>query len=117
MKPGRRIVMAEATLGGERFRQHIEADVHIRQWFAKLFPPQMKYEDASQYSSEELFEMCSGFVDCPQFMEWHGIEMFWGRGSEHLDPAATTPTTANSAARRPKVMRPRGHLDKEKTPP
>jgi hypothetical protein len=79
MKSGRRIVMAEATLGGERFRQRIEADVHMRQWFAKLFPPQMKYEEASQYSGEELFEMCSSFCEGPQFMEWHGIEMFWGR--------------------------------------
>jgi hypothetical protein len=79
MKPGRRIVMAEATLGGERFRQRIEADVHMRQWFAKLFPPQMGYEDASQYSNEELMELCGSFVEGAQAMEWHGIEMFWGR--------------------------------------
>ena len=79
MKSGRRIVMAEATLGGERFMQRIAADVHISQWFAKLFPPEMKYEDASQYSGEELNAMCAGFVAEPQFMEWHGIEMFWGR--------------------------------------
>jgi hypothetical protein len=39
----------------------------------------MGYKDASQYSGEELYEMCSGFVDGPQFMEWYGIEMFWGR--------------------------------------
>jgi hypothetical protein len=79
MKSGRRIVMAEATLGGDRFMHRINADVHVAQWFAKLFPPQMGYKDASQYSGEELFEMCSPFTTEAQFMEWHGIEMFWGR--------------------------------------
>jgi len=79
LKPGRRIVMAEATLGGQRFLNRIDADVHMKQWFAKLFPPEMKYEDASQYSHEELLELCGHLVDGPQALEWHGIEMFWGR--------------------------------------
>jgi hypothetical protein len=39
----------------------------------------MGYQDASQYSGEELYAMCAGYVTEPQFMEWHGIEMFWGR--------------------------------------
>jgi SAM-dependent methyltransferase len=79
LKPGRRIVFAEAVLGGPLFMQRIAADVHIRQWYAKMFPKRLDFSQVSNYSGEQLLEMCGPLLTDPQQMEWHGIEMFWGR--------------------------------------
>jgi hypothetical protein len=77
MKPGRRIVFAEMVLGGPRFMEKIHADVHINQWFDKMFPAGR--ETISNYSGEEIQAAFGDHLDGPQAMEWHGIEMFWGR--------------------------------------
>lgn len=78
LKPGRRVVFAEAVLGGISFKQRINADVHIRQWYEKMFGG-LDFDQVSNYSGEALMEMCGPLLESPQAMEWHGIEMFWGR--------------------------------------
>jgi SAM-dependent methyltransferase len=77
MKPGRRIVFAEMVLAGPRFMEKIRADVHINQWFDKMFPGGR--DTISNYSGEEIKAAFGDHCDGPQTMEWHGIEMFWGR--------------------------------------
>jgi SAM-dependent methyltransferase len=77
MKPGRRIVMAEMVLAGARFDERVRSDVHIHQWYAKMFPGGRDH--ISNYTHEELLALCGDLVDGPQAMEWHGIELFWGR--------------------------------------
>ena len=67
MKPGRRVVFAEAAYGGPRFEERVSANVHIRQWFNKALESHLPISRVSTYSGEQ------------QCMEWHGIEMFWGR--------------------------------------
>ncbi len=79
MKPGRRVVFAEAVLGGPSFMARINADVHIRQWYEKLFDRRMDYSEVSQYSGDDLMRLCGGLLASPRALEWHGIEMFWGR--------------------------------------
>jgi len=79
LKPGRRIVFAEAVLGGVLFQQRIKADVHMAQWYAKMFPASLNFAEVSNYSGDELMAMCGPMLEDPQHMEWHGIEMFWGR--------------------------------------
>jgi hypothetical protein len=77
MKPGRRIVFAEMVLAGDRFMQRIRGDVHINQWFDKMFPAGR--ESISNYSGEDIMTALGEHLDGPQSFEWHGIEMFWGR--------------------------------------
>jgi ubiquinone/menaquinone biosynthesis C-methylase UbiE len=78
MKPGRRIVLAESVLKGPTFYARIKSDVHLQQWFEKLFA-NVPAEDIPYYSSEEIREAFGDKVASPQVMEWRGIEMFWGR--------------------------------------
>lgn len=79
MKPGRRIVFAEALLTGPRFEERMNADVHLRQWANKAMETRHNLGEISHYSGEELMGMLGDLVDDPQCMEWRGIEMFWGR--------------------------------------
>lgn len=77
MKPGRRIVSAEAVLAGKHFLERVNADVHIRQWHDKVrtyLPADVPY-----YSGDDLLQAFGGELDDPQTMEWRGIELFWGR--------------------------------------
>jgi hypothetical protein len=75
MKPGRRIVFAESTLGGPTFHSRVNADVHLRQWFEKL----LGGLEIPFYSAEDLREAFGDKMTDVQTMEWRGIEMFWGR--------------------------------------
>lgn len=79
MKPGRRIVFAEAVYGGPGFEARVNADVHIREWYNKALESHVPVTRVSTYSGEDLKEMLGGLVVSPQSMEWRGIEMFWGR--------------------------------------
>ena len=79
LKPGRRIVFAEAVLGGALFQQRINADVHIRQWYDKMFPKRLAFDQVSAYSGQDLMAMCGEMLTDPETMEWRGVEMFWGR--------------------------------------
>lgn len=78
MKSGRRIVSAESVLKGSAFYARINSDVHLRQWFDKLFQ-HVPAEDIPYYSGEEIRDAFGDRVTDPQLMEWRGIEMFWGR--------------------------------------
>jgi len=77
LRPGRRIVSAEMCLEGDRFQGKVDSDVHIRQWYDKMFPKGRN--DISNYSGEELLAMIGPSVNGGQCMDWRGIEMFWGR--------------------------------------
>lgn len=79
VRPGRRIVFAEAVLGGPTFMSRVGSDVHLKQWHAKMFPAEMEFDDVSSYTGEELHDLCAPLAEGGQFMEWNGIEMFWAR--------------------------------------
>jgi SAM-dependent methyltransferase len=78
MKPGRRIVLAESVLAGKHFMARVNSDVHLQQWFEKMFA-HVGPENIPYYSGEEIREAFGDLVSSPQLMEWRGIEMFWGR--------------------------------------
>lgn len=78
LKPGRRIVLAEAVMAGPTFEARINADVHLRQWYDKLYA-QFDPGGVSYYTGEQLMAALDGQLDSPQTLEWKGIEMFWGR--------------------------------------
>lgn len=77
-KPDRRIVLAEAVNAGPTFHSRIDADVHIRQWYEKLFAT-VRPEDIPYYSGEELAAAFGEALRETRIIEWHGIEMMWGR--------------------------------------
>jgi SAM-dependent methyltransferase len=80
MKPGRRIVLAEAALFGAPFWDRVDADVHLRYWVDKLaWHRKLAPEETSYYSPEELHRAFDGLVENPENLEWKGIELFWGR--------------------------------------
>jgi len=88
MKPGRRIVLAEAALFGAPFWSRVDADVHLQYWVDKLaFHRTLDPKETSYYSPEELHRAFEGLVDGPENLEWKGIELFWGRKPDPASPA------------------------------
>jgi hypothetical protein len=65
------------NLEGAPFQSRVNADMHLRQWYDKMFPSGRS--EISNYSGEELLEMIGPSVSGAQCMEWRGIELFWGR--------------------------------------
>jgi hypothetical protein len=80
LKPGRRIVSAEMCLEGDRFEARVDADMHLRQWYEKMFPAGRKH--ISNYSGEELVALIGPAVEGAQCMDWRGVELFWGRKTQ-----------------------------------
>lgn len=78
MRPGRRIVLAEAVLVGDNFLSRVNSDVHLRQWYDKLYE-QLDPANIPYWSPEEVKAAFGDRVEHPQLLEWRGIEMFWGR--------------------------------------
>ena len=80
MKPGRRIVLAEAALFGGPFWSRLDTDVHLQYWVDKLsYHRSLDPKETSYYSPEELHQAFDGLVQNPENLEWRGIELFWGR--------------------------------------
>jgi hypothetical protein len=79
MKPGRRIVLAEAALFGAPFWARLDADVHLQYWVEKLtYYRALDPKETSYYSPAELHRAFEGLVDKSENIEWKGIELFWG---------------------------------------
>lgn len=78
LAPGRRIVLAEAVMAGDTFFSRINSDVHLRQWFDKLFE-QIDPSVIPYWSGPEIRQAFGDRVEHPQNLEWRGIELFWGR--------------------------------------
>lgn len=76
--PGRRIVLAEAVMAGDTFFSRVNSDVHLRQWFDKLFE-QLDPSIIPYWSRAQVREAFAPYVVSPQSLEWRGIEMFWAR--------------------------------------
>ena len=80
MKPGRRIVLAEAALFGMPFWSRRDADMHLQYWVDNMswyrpFDPR----ETSYYGPEELHTEFDGEVVDAENLEWRGIELFWAR--------------------------------------
>jgi SAM-dependent methyltransferase len=80
LKPGRRIVSAEALMQGPAFVSHINSDVHIQSWYDKMAAA-LPYssDEISWYTAEQLAQIFGDMVQDARAMEWRGIELFWGR--------------------------------------
>lgn len=78
LKPGRRVVLAEAVLAGPTFHERINSDVHLKQWYTKLFA-KIRPQDVPYYSPEQLTEAFGPHLEEIRTLEWRGIEMLWGR--------------------------------------
>jgi len=78
LRPGRRIVLAEAVNAGPNFLAHVNSDIHLRQWYDKLFanlpPGSVPYA-----SPAELTAAFAGLLEGAQAIDWRGVELFWGR--------------------------------------
>jgi len=81
LRPGRRLLLAEAFIFGAPFWQRMEADLHLVYWVRKLtqyFPP-FDPRQTPYYSAEELRDALGDQLDQPEHIEWKGLELFWGR--------------------------------------
>lgn len=80
LKPGRRIVLAEAALFGAPFWARVDADVHLQYWVEKLaWHRALDPKETSYYGPEELHRAFEDVVVDAENLEWKGIELFWGR--------------------------------------
>lgn len=76
--PGRRVLLAEAVLAGRHFLERANADVHLRYWYEKAMHRETPLE-IPYYSSADLLEAFGDRLRDVRRLEWHGIEMLWGR--------------------------------------
>ena len=80
LKPGRRLMLAEAYIFGGPFWSRLDTDLHLKYWVDKLthfFPFDIR--KTPYYSPQHLHEAFKGLLDEPENIEWKGIELFWGR--------------------------------------
>lgn len=81
LKPGRRLLLAEAYIFGQPFWARMEADLHLKYWVHKLstyFPP-FDITETPYYSPQELHASLDEQLEQPEHIEWKGVELFWGR--------------------------------------
>jgi len=83
LRPGRRVLLAEAVLAGQHFLQRARADVHLQYWHEKAMARDEPIE-IPYYSGNDLAEAFAGKVDDFQTFEWRGIEMAWGRKPRYI---------------------------------
>jgi hypothetical protein len=76
--PGRRIVLAEAVNAGPGFHARVNADIHIRQWYDKLFA-NLPAAGIPYYSPQDITGAFGDLLTGAQTMDWRGVEMYWGR--------------------------------------
>lgn len=80
MKPGRRLVMAEITLGGPEQAFKVSQDLHIEHVIHKVMAHICgNIEEFPYYSPAELHQAFEGLLVDQGDMEWRGLEVFWGR--------------------------------------
>lgn len=80
MKPGRRLVMAEITLGGPEQYMKIKQDLHIEHAINKMMSRICgSILEFSYYSPAELHAAFKGLLEDADDFEWRGLEVFWGR--------------------------------------
>jgi SAM-dependent methyltransferase len=78
LRPGRRIVLAEAVNAGPAFQARINADIHIRQWYDKIYA-NLPAAEIPYYSPEDIAGAFGDLLSEPRTMDWRGVEMYWGR--------------------------------------
>jgi ubiquinone/menaquinone biosynthesis C-methylase UbiE len=79
MKPGRRLVLAEISLGATTFsRAH--ADVHLEYWLRKtLEGMQIAFDGLVSWDLNHLSETLKPQLNSITTFEWRGVELLWGR--------------------------------------
>jgi SAM-dependent methyltransferase len=84
LKPGRRVVSAEALIpGAGGLTATVDADVHIQQWYDKLVSSRpVAVSEIPAYTAQEIRDWFGDQVQDGRAMEWRGIHMFWGRKPE-----------------------------------
>jgi SAM-dependent methyltransferase len=93
LKPGKRIVSAEALIpGGGGLTASIDADIHIQSWFDKLVSPMhVALSELGAYTAKDIKDAFGDRVEGAKAMEWRGVHIFWGR--KPLQPGSSTTTT------------------------
>lgn len=81
LKPGKRIVSAEALIpGGGGNTASVDADVHLQSWFDKLVSSvQVPLSELGAYTAQDLKELFGDRVVDAHALEWRGVHTFWAR--------------------------------------
>jgi SAM-dependent methyltransferase len=81
LKPGKRIVSAEALIpGAGGVTAAVDADIHVQAWYDKLVAPmRVALSELAAYPADEIKEAFGDRVEGARAMEWRGIHVFWGR--------------------------------------
>ncbi|MTD53681.1 class I SAM-dependent methyltransferase [Amycolatopsis pithecellobii] len=90
LKPGKRIVSAEALIpGGGGLTRSVDVDIHVQTWFDKLVGPlKVALSELGAYTAEEIKDAFGDRVEGARAMEWRGVHVFWGR--KPLRPGSST---------------------------
>jgi len=83
LKPGKRIVSAEALMPGTGgVTASIDADIHLQSWYDKLVRSMgVPLSQIAAYSATEIKDAFGDRVEGARAMEWRGVHLFWGRKS------------------------------------
>lgn len=80
LKPGKRIVSAEALFPGTGgITTSIDADIHLQSWYDKLVSAAgVAISQIAAYSATEIKDAFGDRVEDARAMEWRGVHLFWG---------------------------------------